>query len=120
MKPCVICHRCTTIDGKILASRWGKLPGGKDSATLFETTADRFGIGAWIVGTTTMKEFAGRKIKLRPATQPVDRADHVAAVRHPPWWKRCHANAPTNPTVISITAAWMMRIRVRLAFICFS
>ena len=60
MRPYVICHMCTTIDGKILGDRWGKLPGCKDSATLFETTAASFGIGAWLVGTTTMKEFAGR------------------------------------------------------------
>ena len=39
MRPYVICHMCTTIDGKILGDRWGKLPGRKDSATLFETTA---------------------------------------------------------------------------------
>jgi hypothetical protein len=64
MKPYVICHMCTTIDGKILGGRLGKLPGGKDSATLFESTAASFGIGVWLVGTTTMKEFAGRNVKL--------------------------------------------------------
>ena len=63
MRPYVICHMCTTIDGKILGDRWGKLPGRKDSATLFETTAASFGIGAWLVGTTTTKEFAGRNVK---------------------------------------------------------
>ena len=78
MKPYVICHMCTTIDGKILGDRWGKLPGCKDSATLFETTAASFGIGAWLVGTTTMKEFAGRNVKLPPARKPVVRRDHIA------------------------------------------
>ena len=78
MKPYVICHMCTTIDGKILGDRWGKLPGRKDSATLFETTAASFGIGAWLVGTTTMREFAGRNVKLPPATKPVVRQDHIA------------------------------------------
>src|SRR5262245_2612743 len=39
MRPYVICHMCTTIDGKILGDRWGKLPSHEDSATLFETTA---------------------------------------------------------------------------------
>ena len=78
MRPYVICHMCTTIDGKILGDRWGKLPGGKDSATLFETTAASFGIGAWLVGTTTMKEFAGRNVKLPTARQPVVRRDHIA------------------------------------------
>ena len=78
MKPYVICHMCTTIDGKILGNRWGKLPGPKGPATLFETTAASFGIGAWIVGTTTMKEFAGHAQKLpRPAKDFV-RRDHIA------------------------------------------
>ncbi len=79
MKPYVICHMCTTIDGKILGQRWGKLPGAKDSASLFETTAASFGIGAWLVGTTTMDEFDGPKLKLPRARNPVIRRDHIAA-----------------------------------------
>ena len=60
----VICHMCTTIDGKILPRRWGRVPGVRDSADLFETTAASFGIGAWLVGTTTMREFSGRQARL--------------------------------------------------------
>jgi len=78
MRPYVICHMCTTIDGKILGDRWGKLPGGKDSATLFETTAASFGIGAWLVGTTTMDEFDGAKVKLPRSQNRVIRRDHIA------------------------------------------
>jgi len=69
---------CTTIDGKILGDRWGKLPGAKDGADLFETTAASFGIGAWLVGTTTMDEFDGPKVKLPRAGKPIARRDHVA------------------------------------------
>ena len=78
MKPYVICHMCTTIDGKILGDRWGRLPGHKDSATLFETTAASFGIGAWLVGTTTMDEFDGPKTKLPRARTRLVRRDHIA------------------------------------------
>jgi riboflavin biosynthesis pyrimidine reductase len=78
MKPYVICHMCTTIDGRILADRWPKLPGGKDGGALFESTADTFGIGAWLVGTTTMREFAGRQVKLKAARRRIERTDHVA------------------------------------------
>src|SRR2546430_1210709 len=78
MKPYVICHMCTTIDGRILADRWPKLPGGKDGGSLFETTADTFGIGAWLVGTTTMREFAGRQVKLKAARRRIERTDHLA------------------------------------------
>src|SRR6476620_5655174 len=78
-RPYVISHMCTTIDGKILSSRWGKLPGGrKDGGELFETTAASFGVGAWIVGTTTMKEFAGRNQKLKRPKAAVPAGDHIA------------------------------------------
>jgi 2,5-diamino-6-(ribosylamino)-4(3H)-pyrimidinone 5'-phosphate reductase len=78
MKPYVICHMCTTIDGRILVDRWPPLPGGTSGASLFETTADSFGIGAWLVGTTTMREFAGRNVKVKAARRRVERTDHVA------------------------------------------
>src|ERR1700759_2181872 len=78
MRPYVICHMCTTIDGKILSNRWGKLPGPGSSANLFETTAASFGIGAWLVGTTTMDEFDGRKTKLPRAPKTFIRRDHIA------------------------------------------
>ena len=78
MRPYVICHMCTTVDGRILGHRWGKLPGYKHESDLFETTAASFGIGAWLVGTTTMDEFDGRKMKLPRAPKGFVRGDHVA------------------------------------------
>jgi riboflavin biosynthesis pyrimidine reductase len=70
---------CSTVDGKILGQRWGKLPGYKHESDLFETTAASFGIGAWLVGTTTMDEFDGRKTKLPRAKNPIARRDHIAS-----------------------------------------
>ena len=78
-RPYVICHMCTSIDGKILGKRWGKLPGPKNSANLFETTASSFNIPAWIVGNTTMKEFAGKPRALKRAARPVPAGDFIAA-----------------------------------------
>jgi 2,5-diamino-6-(ribosylamino)-4(3H)-pyrimidinone 5'-phosphate reductase len=78
MRPYVICHMCTTVDGRIMGDRWGKLPGGKDGGNLFETTAATFGIGAWLVGTTTMDEFDGPKRKLPRANRSVPRHDYIA------------------------------------------
>src|SRR5579862_301355 len=78
MRPYVICHMCTTVDGKILGNRWGKLPGYKHESDLFETTAASFGIGAWLVGTTTMDEFDGPKRKLPRALIRIPRFDYVA------------------------------------------
>ena len=79
MKPYVICHMCTTIDGRILGERWGKLRGVKGSAELFETTAASLGISAWLVGTTTMKEFADRNVTLKKAAQSIERTDSIAS-----------------------------------------
>lgn len=78
MKPHVICHMCTTIDGRILSNRWAGLPARISSGRLFETTAASFGIGAWLVGTTTMKEFADGNFKLKAAKEQIERVDHVA------------------------------------------
>jgi riboflavin biosynthesis pyrimidine reductase len=69
---------CTTLDGRIIGSRWGKLPGYKHERDLFENTAASFGIGAWLVGTTTMEEFDGRKVKLARAKKQVGRGDFIA------------------------------------------
>jgi 2,5-diamino-6-(ribosylamino)-4(3H)-pyrimidinone 5'-phosphate reductase len=78
MKPYVICHMCTTIDGRIRVERWPRLPGGRNGSSLFERTADSFRIGTWLVGTTTMREFAGRNAKLKAARRRIPRTDHVA------------------------------------------
>lgn len=78
MRPYVICHMCTSLDGKIIGNRWGKLPGYKHESDLFETTAASFGIGAWLVGTTTMEEFDGRKGPLPRAKKMIPRRDYLA------------------------------------------
>jgi riboflavin biosynthesis pyrimidine reductase len=53
------------------------MPGYKHESELFETTAASFGIGAWMVGTTTMDEFDGPKIKLRHAKTRIPRRDFI-------------------------------------------
>jgi 2,5-diamino-6-(ribosylamino)-4(3H)-pyrimidinone 5'-phosphate reductase len=78
MRPYVICHMCTSLDGKIMAHRWGKLAGYRHESDLFETTAASFGIDAWLVGTTTMDEFDGRKTPLPRAPKNFQRGDHIA------------------------------------------
>ena len=45
MKPYVICHICTSIDGRILANRWNRTHADPKPSQLFETTAASFGIG---------------------------------------------------------------------------
>lgn len=77
MRPYIICHMCTSLDGKIIGHRWGKLPGYKHESDLFETTAASFDIGAWLVGSTTMDEFDGPKIKLPRAKTKIPRRDFI-------------------------------------------
>ncbi len=78
-RPYVICHMCTTLDGKIMSSRWGKLRGHETPTQLYETTAASFGVGAWMVGTQTMSELASKgKGKLPKANRKIARVDHVA------------------------------------------
>jgi 2,5-diamino-6-(ribosylamino)-4(3H)-pyrimidinone 5'-phosphate reductase len=78
MRPYVICHMCTSLDGKIIGHRWGKLRGYQHESELFETTAASFGIGAWMVGTTTMDEFDGPKTKLPRTKTRIPRRDFIA------------------------------------------
>jgi riboflavin biosynthesis pyrimidine reductase len=58
MKPHVICHMVTSIDGRTRRSRWRPQPGGGD---LFERLHDKLGGDAWVVGRVTGQEFAKRE-----------------------------------------------------------
>jgi riboflavin biosynthesis pyrimidine reductase len=56
MKPYVICHMVTGIDGRVWGSRWrpseNRMPG------LFERLHDRLGGGSWLIGRVTGSEYA--------------------------------------------------------------
>lgn len=64
MKPRVICHMVTSIDGRTRRSRWR--PEGSD-AGLFERLHDKIGCDAWLVGRVTGYEFSRRKDETYPA-----------------------------------------------------
>lgn len=75
MKPHVICHMMGSLDGRIKPDIWKPpYPGN-----LFEETAAKIKVDAWLVGRTTMQEFASKKPrrKLR-GTFRVPREDFVA------------------------------------------
>lgn len=80
-RPYVVCHMVTSLDGKIHPSRWGTLRGRKSTGDLFETTAARFKIGAWIVGSVTIQEMIKERGKLPRAGQHVERGDFVATTK---------------------------------------
>src|SRR5689334_11172110 len=51
MKPHVICHMATSLDGRILPDRWA--PSDAHSHAIYEHLHVRLGGGAWIVGRVT-------------------------------------------------------------------
>ena len=56
MKPYVICHMNTSVDGRIWHSRWrpekNRIPG------LFERIHEQLGNGSWLIGRVTGSEYA--------------------------------------------------------------
>ena len=56
MKPYVICHMNTSIDGRILGSRWR--PAGNRMPGLFERLHEQLGGGSWVIGRVTGSEYA--------------------------------------------------------------
>ncbi|MHB8284825.1 MAG: RibD family protein [Caulobacteraceae bacterium] len=74
MKPHVICHMLSSIDGRILSERWR--PKG-DTGSLFETLHDQLNGDAWIVGRVTGQEFAKAKAYPEASAQTFPREDHI-------------------------------------------
>lgn len=76
MTPRVICHMMTSLDGRIILSRWGDAPNTQE----YETTAATFEADAWLCGRVTIeKDFTeGLEPDLQPVTEPLDRTDFVA------------------------------------------
>jgi riboflavin biosynthesis pyrimidine reductase len=56
LKPYVICHMASSIDGRILPSRWR--PQGFASRSLYERLHEELNCDAWLVGRVTGQEFA--------------------------------------------------------------
>jgi riboflavin biosynthesis pyrimidine reductase len=77
MKPYVICHMMTSVDGRILTENWGKQKG----LQTYEPTGNSFRANAWICGRTTMeRDFASKRaLKLKPANSVLPKEDHVVA-----------------------------------------
>jgi riboflavin biosynthesis pyrimidine reductase len=56
MKPIVICHMLTSVDGRIITRRWSPMP--FNGATLFETLHEQIKGEAWMCGRVTAEGFA--------------------------------------------------------------
>ena len=56
MKPYVLCHMVSSVDGRIWGSRWR--PKANIVPNLFERLHDQMGGGSWLCGRVTAQEFA--------------------------------------------------------------
>jgi len=81
MKPYVICHMVSSVDGRILASQWPRQGVGMG---LFERFQELLGGDAWLVGRVTGQEYA--KAKAYP-----DHTGHTYP--REPWFARRDAEA---------------------------
>lgn len=83
MKPHVICHMVTSVDGRVHGSRWR--PQANRDKDLFERLHEELGGDAWLVGRVTGQEFAKRQ-EPYPATSG-------AALPRTPWFATRSARA---------------------------
>ena len=81
MKPHIICHMMTSLDGGLHPSRWTASADGNRAgwSTAYEDIHKRFGADGWLVGRVTMAEIskAGPHAPERPFD--VDRSLHIAS-----------------------------------------
>ena len=73
MKPHVICHMVSSVDGRILGRRWR--PRASGFGAVFERLHDEIGCDAWLVGRVTGGEFA-RGQGYPPAEGRLPRENH--------------------------------------------
>ncbi|NBD12565.1 RibD family protein [Corallococcus silvisoli] len=76
MKPLVICHMLSSIDGRIVVTHW---PDRDSMHREYERTADSFGADAWMCGRITMQDFAATEdVPKPPPASPLPRTDFIA------------------------------------------
>lgn len=78
MKPYVVCHMMSSIDGHALTDGWDR-PFKKRSGELYESLAQEFSFDAWICGRVTMQEIShGDDYPRGLAKSPIPRIHHFA------------------------------------------
>jgi riboflavin biosynthesis pyrimidine reductase len=65
MKPYVICHMMSSVDGRILPDRWHPVV---EDRGVYERLHNELGCDAWLVGRVTGQEFAAREAPYAPYT----------------------------------------------------
>lgn len=81
MRPYIICHMVTSIDGRLHPSRFTPPAAGISAEVLrghYEVAASRFEAEGWIVGRRTMAEIAQGEARDIPDAPKVARQPHIA------------------------------------------
>jgi 5-amino-6-(5-phosphoribosylamino)uracil reductase len=81
MRPYIICHMVTSIDGRLHPSRFTAAAAGVSAEVLrghYEDVASRFGADGWIVGRRTMAEIAKGRERAIADAPSVPREPHLA------------------------------------------
>ncbi len=80
MRPNIICHMVSSIDGRLLVDRWSEPAAGIDGAMLrghYDAVAARLDNQGWIVGRKTMEDYAKGTTRSATATT-FPRENHIA------------------------------------------
>jgi riboflavin biosynthesis pyrimidine reductase len=78
MKPYIICHMMSSLDGHALTDGWDR-PFKKNAGDLYEKLAQKFRFDAWICGRVTMQEIAhGDDYPKGLAKSPIPRTHYFA------------------------------------------
>lgn len=105
--PKIICHMIASVDGRLYPSRWTPGPANANVTEVYETAASQFGASGWMVGRTTMAEYADSVHEEEAAPVRTDRAPRegftgrregrpIAVVFDPKG--KLHYDEPTLPT----------------------
>ena len=87
MKPYVVCHMMTSLDGRILPQRWTSSPDGgrKDWTATYAAVHEKLAGDAWLVGRVTMAELSPALAHPPSIFAPPPRPSHFAAGRAKPY-----------------------------------
>lgn len=80
MRPFIICHMATSIDGRLHPSRFTPAADGISAAVLrghYEQVGDRFVADGWIVGRKTMSEMSKAPARAIAVARPISREPHI-------------------------------------------
>lgn len=85
MKPHIICHMLSSVDGRLAPSRWTNSPDGSrsDWSATYGAIHEKLEVDGWIVGRVTMAEMAKGKPHVPTSNLIVERPHHFASKKRP-------------------------------------